>query len=97
MTEDEALNSVGKGWEILISRLYSAKPEHVNVHQVKEKFGGLRFYVGEAPDEYHDLIDEVEEESYSTCEKCGMPGSLDDNDYWLLTLCDMHKAERAEK
>lgn len=94
LTEDEAVACVGKGWEKLIRRLYAAKPEDVEVHQVKEKFGGLRFYTGGAPDEYNRLVEEAENESYTTCEWCGKPGTTDDRYYWLLTLCDDCKAKR---
>lgn len=97
LTEDEAVSCVGKGWESLIRRLYASKPEDVEVHQVKEKFGGLRFYVGGAPEEYHRLIDQVCNESYSICEWCGEPGTADDRYYWLLTLCDDCKAKRNKK
>lgn len=95
LSEDDALASVNKGWAPLIRRLYEEKPPDVEVYQVKEKYGGLRFYTGPAPEEYYDLISEVENESYRTCEVCGQPGSLDDSQYWMLTLCETHKSERA--
>ena len=56
MNRQEALSSVGKGWARIINNLYDAKPKTTLVIQVKEKFGGLRFYVGSAPDWYFDLI-----------------------------------------
>lgn len=85
---EHALNSVGKGWSKIINNLYDAKPKHTNVQQVKEKYGTLRFYVSSAPEWYFDLIDHYEEESSKICERCGKPGKLRDDRYWILTLCD---------
>ena len=94
-SEEDAVQNVGPGWEPLIRRLYAAKPEDVEVHQVKEKFGGLRFYIGAAPQEYRDLVDAAENESYTLCATCGKPGTLDQTQWWVLTLCDEHKALRS--
>jgi hypothetical protein len=44
---DLAKQSVGLGWHGIIERLFAAKPAWVQVIQVKEKFGGLRFYVND--------------------------------------------------
>ena len=40
-----AKQSVGMGWHGILERLFMAKPEWIKVIQVKEKFGGLRFYL----------------------------------------------------
>ena len=40
-----AKQSVGVGWHCILERLFVAKPEWIKVIQVKEKFGGLRFYL----------------------------------------------------
>jgi hypothetical protein len=37
--------SVGQGWHGILERLFAAKPDWIKVVQVKEKFGGLRFYL----------------------------------------------------
>ena len=57
--------------------------------QVKEKFGGLRFYVQAATTKHHDYIDFAESMSYRTCESCGAPGKTY-TDGWHVTLCDIH-------
>ena len=57
--------------------------------QVKEKFGGLRFYVGGATDKSHNYITFAESMSYRTCEVCGSPGKTYTNG-WHKTLCDIH-------
>ena len=55
--------------------------------QVKEKFGGLRFYMTCGSDEIFDLINEAEALSYKTCEECGKPGEARATG-WIHTLCD---------
>ena len=55
--------------------------------QVKEKFGGLRFYMTCGSDEIFDLIAEAEALSYKTCEECGKPGE-ERATGWIHTLCD---------
>lgn len=55
--------------------------------QVKEKFGGLRFYVDNADEFTRGLISMTEGASFSTCESCGNTGSKRDGG-WIRTLCD---------
>ena len=60
--------------------------------QVKEKFGGLRFYVQGAIDEHYNYIRFAESLSYRTCEVCGAPGQY----YpfgWHHVACDEHASE----
>lgn len=59
--------------------------------QVKEKFGGLRFYVQAATDKHYNFISFAESMSYRTCEECGAPGKRY-TDGWHRTLCDIHAA-----
>ena len=59
--------------------------------QVKEKFGGLRFYVQAATDKHYNFISFAESMSYRTCEDCGAPGKTY-TDGWHRTLCDIHAA-----
>jgi hypothetical protein len=61
--------------------------------QVKEKFGGLRFYVQAATDKHYNYINFAESMSYRTCEVCGNPGKRY-TDGWHQTLCDTHAAEQ---
>ncbi|CAB1129504.1 protein of unknown function [Candidatus Hydrogenisulfobacillus filiaventi] len=54
---------------------------HLEVRQVKEKFGGLRFYYdadgdGEARRRVASLVEEAERRSLVICEHCGRPGIL---------------------
>jgi hypothetical protein len=64
----------------------------VEATQVKEKFGGLRFYVNHS-DEYIDgLISMAEAISTRTCEQCGNPGEQNDN-VWITTMCEPCRTE----
>lgn len=55
--------------------------------QVKEKFGGLRFYTNFISDEISGMISMAESMSYRTCEVCGHPGRPN-KEGWISTLCD---------
>jgi hypothetical protein len=82
---------VGPGWSDIIydlhKKLVEEKPDYV-IHQVKEKFGTLRYYTGPLAGNGHVSIAEAERLSSITCEECGRPGKLRTNNYWLRTLCD---------
>jgi hypothetical protein len=60
--------------------------------QVKEKFGGLRFYVNHASEKHYNYITFAENMSYRICEECGAPGNLY-TDGWHTTLCEHHAKE----
>ena len=87
LTLKQCQQCVGPGWSDLIKKIYEALPEDAFISQVKEKFGGLRFYIGAATVEVHDMIEQVERESYTVCEQCGKPGKPREGG-WILTLCD---------
>lgn len=61
--------------------------EHPAASQIKEKFGGLRFYLTSGTEEMYKICSEAESKSYKTCEQCGNPGKVRDGG-WILTLCD---------
>lgn len=80
---------VGKGWGKLLEDLVSDLEKlgwDGNVYQVKEKFGGLRFYIEAGTDEIYSRIGKAEEESYTICEFCGKPGKVRKR-AWIKTLC----------
>jgi hypothetical protein len=54
--------------------------------QVKEKYGGLRFYVNGGNVDTDKLISEAEALSYEICEVCGKKGKPNE-DGWISTLC----------
>ncbi len=93
----------GDGWEPLIRRL-SEKLEAMILQlpedqrdgccasQVKEKFGGLRFYMSAYVPAISELIDAAEAESLVTCESCGAPGTVAGKS-WIKCLCDACRAK----
>lgn len=59
----------------------------INVVQVKEKFGGLRFYIDGGIKGCQKLVNEYESKSYTICEVCGKEGKVRTGK-WIKTLCD---------
>ena len=93
----------GDGWYNLIDKLCSDLLDlnpTVVADQVKEKFGGLRFYAHFTADEIKrkneevwGLIDKAEAKSYIICEVCGAEGQLSTTGNWLKTLCPEHRRD----
>lgn len=65
----------------------NVNPRKIQVLQVKEKYGGLRFYTGGLIPGGHDIIDKYESLSLETCEICGKKGETRGSS-WLRTLCN---------
>lgn len=65
----------------------------VKAVQIKEKFGGLRFYVSGGDEFDRGVIFTAENLSRRTCETCGDKGKTRDGG-WMITLCDKHEDER---
>jgi len=63
--------------------------EQLVATQIKEKFGGLRFYCNGGDEFTEGLIQMAEIMAECTCEVCGKPGSAR-NSGWIKTLCDEH-------
>ena len=66
----------GKGWKGLYQPLIDlCSLYNIQILQVKEKFGGLRFYVaGKRLNEILPLIAAAEQASFHVCEECGEEG-----------------------
>ena len=62
--------------------------------QVKEKFGGLRFYIDGGDDWVYGAISMAEAMSYRICEVCGAPGQTRGTG-WVRTTCDQHTKSEA--
>ena len=86
----------GDGWYSIIYNLsekITKLDPTVEAVQVKEKFGGLRFYIGpvkiEHSKEVYDAIDQAEDESFKTCEVCGSKENVTtEGSNWIKTLCE---------
>jgi hypothetical protein len=101
--------AVGAGWYPILEKLCASIQHHIDwrnrevetvsqvvVEQIKEKFGGLRFYY-QGGDEYiSGLVSMAESWAGSTCEECGNVGVRRDSG-WIRTLCDAHEAEHKER
>lgn len=89
-TPEEWLDAVGPGWRPILERLFAKLRSlgwNEDVAQIKEKWGTLRVYVGEANPEIWDTIHLAEAESGGVCEDCGAVGKRRHGG-WIRTLCD---------
>lgn len=83
--EDNLLRQHGPEW-------FGTQYHPVLVDQIKEKFGGLRFYYTGGDDYVDGVIAMAERWAECTCEVCGergYPRKLG----WIRTLCDEHYKE----
>ena len=94
---------IGEGWFPLVEKLCKIINKEIKINpvlkgihtvQIKEKFGGLRFYIYGSNDKINDAIAKAEDESFKICEKCGKRGKLRDDKYWMQTLCNEHARAR---
>ena len=76
-------------WENKYPQPHSEGIEQVVATQVKEKFGGLRFYCDGGDDITRGMVAMAEEMSYRICEVCGNSGKPRSGG-WIKTLCDEH-------
>jgi hypothetical protein len=70
--------------------------EQVVVEQIKEKFGGLRFYYTGGDEKIQGMVRMAEAWADRSCEECGAPGKTREGG-WIKTLCDRHELERQER
>jgi hypothetical protein len=100
--------AVGAGWYSIIESLCSNIQQHIDwrekqnnpipqvvVEQIKEKFGGLRFYYQGGDEQIHGMVRMAESWAGRSCEECGSPGERRGGG-WIRTLCDMHENQRQE-
>jgi len=101
--------AVGAGWRPVISNLCANIQHYLNwknrtseqvpqvvVTQIKEKFGGLRFYYDGGDEHIAGMVTMAEAWAGNTCETCGKPGEQRSGG-WIRTLCDEHEAEYQAK
>jgi len=99
----------GEGWWPILEKLCSNIQNHIDwknkqsevvpqvtVAQIKEKFGGLRFYYDGGDDHINGMVQMAEVWADASCETCGAPGKRRDGG-WIKTLCDTHEAERQQR
>ena len=90
----------GDGWYWVIRNLcaeitaaYAAEGLEVEIAptQIKEKYGGLRFYyssTGRCLPVVDDIICKYEDIAENTCEECGKPGKLRNHQSWDMVRCE---------
>ena len=97
--------TVGEGWWPILQALCSNIQHYLNwknresevvpqvvVAQIKEKFGGLRFYYDGGDDRVTGMVSMAESWADKSCETCGAPGTSGGKS-WIKTLCPTHRAE----
>lgn len=88
------------GWANIIRDIHKKLyylDEDYGIMQIKEKFGGLRYYysIGGENKDYiineiaRDVVSSGEKMSYQRCEACSNYGALRSGG-WVQTLCDEH-------
>jgi hypothetical protein len=101
--------AVGAGWYPILETLCANIQSHIDwkvkqgkdiaqveVDQIKEKFGGLRFYYSGGDDEISGMVRMAEAWADIACEECGAAGKRRSGG-WIRTLCDKHEAEYQER
>lgn len=91
--DDNPLDSKMIEKEILVDSI-----PQVEAAQVKEKYGGLRFYVDGGDDMIDGMIWLAEHMSYSICEVCGTTKNVTVNETgWITTRCKRCRAKEEKK
>jgi hypothetical protein len=70
--------------------------EQVVVRQIKEKFGGLRFYYNGGDNEISGMVRMAESWAQRSCESCGSPATKQTSG-WIKNVCDKHFEEYEAK
>jgi hypothetical protein len=85
----------GDGWYLIIDLLCrllqwdidrNGHPQ-IEATQVKEKFGGLRFYTNHADEYQSGMISYVSQLSNYICEQCGSTDEVSQTKGYIITLC----------
>lgn len=94
---------IGRGWlpivEELDREIAEIDPDY-RINQIKEKFGGLRFYIELVTDDeeernhIYELVNEAEAKCDVMCEICGEEGKIGGK-RWLKCRCKEHAREDA--
>lgn len=101
--------AVGPGWWPILESLCANIQSHIDwkekqnnsvpqvvVEQIKEKFGGLRFYYQGGDEKIEGMVRMAESWADHSCEECGAPGERRSGG-WIKTLCNRHEEERQER
>lgn len=88
-----------EGWTDIVCKmnehLEALEPDYI-LHQVKEKFGGLRYYThtpnrpNDRDDLFHIIVSYYETLSFTICDQCGEHGTRWIKDGYVRTRCRDH-------
>ena len=97
----------GDGWLPLLAKMFEdidnvlsyQEKENFRFTQIKEKFGGLRAYYEGGNNQVSAIVDKAEQDSYNTCEQCGINKGVKQTKGWVVSLCKkcMKKYEEKRK
>ena len=82
--------SCGTGWYPILKKLVQRVLEidsNIQVLQVKEKFGDIRFYVTPTSDAVNQVIGDFSLLSSTVCESCGTQDGVTKEGGWIKTFC----------
>lgn len=92
----------GDGWYMLLEQLMRSIESHLDpenswprkeriplqITQIKEKWGGLRFYYDGGDDIVTGMVRLSENLSYHICERCGSTKNVTQTKGWIKSLCE---------
>lgn len=85
----------GEGWKEALKPIFAYIEEYnknneekIEIHQIKEKFGGLRCYCNFVTNELNEIIRNAEYECSNTCELCGSKENVGTTLGWITTCCE---------
>lgn len=103
----------GDGWYFILDKLCESIQSHIDnppytkgekivipqviATQVKEKFGGLRFYYDGGDDEIDGMVSLAETVAWDTCEICGSHENMGTTSGWIKRICINCKKDESWK
>lgn len=85
-----------KGWSALIEKMCADIDVHMKIlaepilfqwSQIKEKFGGGRFYYNGGDDVISKIVSDAENDTYDVCEVCGSRDDVGQTLGWITVIC----------
>ena len=94
MNRTEAKNWIkqtcGEGWLHLVDQVFDNLPSDISVTQTYQKYAALKFDIEPYNEEFEICLEQIEEQSLNTCEKCGSKGGRYIVNNWEHTRCAEH-------
>lgn len=86
-------------WDLCLELEQLGVPEDFEIYQIKEKFGGLRFYTSGSSIEAYNAVEQAEKRSYEICEECGSTEGVTvaAPRGWITTKCAECRAKQMKR